>query len=118
MELKDIWIDQRDDVDMAGADVINEIANAVIQIEKNKTTSISENPSDTKYPTEKAVADYVSKQGGGGGGAVDTEMSDSSTNAVQNKVIKKYVDENVGDIEIALDNIIAIQNSLIGGEGA
>ena len=30
--------------------------------------------------------------GGGGTGTVDTEMSDTSTNAVQNKVIKKYVD--------------------------
>ena len=29
--------------------------------------------------------------------AVDTSMSDSSVNAVQNKVIKKYVDDNVGD---------------------
>lgn len=30
--------------------------------------------------------------GGGGTGTVDTEMSDTSTNAVQNKVIKEYVD--------------------------
>lgn len=29
-----------------------------------------------------------------GGGTVDTEMSDTSTNAVQNKVIKEYVDDN------------------------
>lgn len=29
-----------------------------------------------------------------GGGTVDTEMSDSSENAVQNKVIKHYVDAN------------------------
>jgi len=34
----------------------------------------------------------VFQSGGGGGGTVDTEMSDSSTNAVQNKVIKAYVD--------------------------
>lgn len=32
---------------------------------------------------------------GGGSGSIDTAMSDSSTNAVQNKVIKQYVDENV-----------------------
>ncbi len=36
-----------------------------------------------------------------GGGDVDTEMSDSSTNAVQNKVIKAYIDteidETIGD---------------------
>ena len=30
---------------------------------------------------------------------------------------KEYVDEAVGDIESALDSIIAIQNSLMGGEG-
>lgn len=35
------------------------------------------------------------EQGGGGGGTgtIDTEMSDSSTHAVQNKVIKRYVDD-------------------------
>lgn len=56
--------------------------------------------------------------GGGGTGetiTIDTEMSDTSENAVQNKVIKKYVDDITGDIETALDNIIAIQNLLIGG---
>jgi hypothetical protein len=30
--------------------------------------------------------------GGGGSGAVDSAMSDTSTNAVQNRVIKNYVD--------------------------
>lgn len=29
---------------------------------------------------------------------IDTEMSDTSTNAVQNKVVKTYVDESVGDV--------------------
>lgn len=35
------------------------------------------------------------EQGGGGGGsiAVDKEMSDTSENAVSNKTIKKYVDD-------------------------
>lgn len=38
--------------------------------------------------------------GGGSGGTVDTEMSDTSTNAVQNKVIKAYVDskENTSQV--------------------
>ena len=36
------------------------------------------------------------KNDGGGSITVDTEMSDSSTNAVQNKVIKEYVDEQIG----------------------
>lgn len=35
---------------------------------------------------------------------IDTEMSDTSNNAVQNKVIKNYIDESIGDIETALDS--------------
>jgi hypothetical protein len=77
VELKDNWIDQRDDVDMAGADVINQIAHSVIQ-----------NEEDIEMLKNQG-------SGSGGGGAVDTEMSDSSTNAVQNKVIKKYVDNSI-----------------------
>lgn len=30
---------------------------------------------------------------GGGSGIVDSEMSDTSTNPVQNKVVKKYIDD-------------------------
>lgn len=30
---------------------------------------------------------------GGGSGSVDSEMSDTSTNPVQNKVVKKYIDD-------------------------
>ena len=39
------------------------------------------------------------------GGAVDTTMSDTSENAVQNKVIKSYVDGLVGDINSVLTRI-------------
>lgn len=35
---------------------------------------------------------------------IDTEMSDTSTNAVQNKVVKTYIDESVGDVETAIVN--------------
>lgn len=38
-------------------------------------------------------------------GIIDTEMSDTSTNAVQNMVIKAYVDGLVGDIASAIDSI-------------
>lgn len=51
---------------------------------------------------------------GGGDITIDTEMSDTSENAVQNKVIKNYVDYSIGDVETALDNIIAKYN--LGGE--
>lgn len=40
-----------------------------------------------------------------GGGVVDTAMSDTSENAVQNKVIKAYVDGLVGDINSVLTRI-------------
>ena len=43
---------------------------------------------------------------------VDTAMDVTSTNPVQNKVVA----EAIGDIEAALDNIIAIQAELIGGD--
>lgn len=39
-----------------------------------------------------------SGSGGSGSGAVDTAMSDTSVNAVQNKVIKKYVDDAVANV--------------------
>ena len=39
------------------------------------------------------------------GGTVDTTMSDTSENAVQNKVIKSYVDGLVGDINSVLTRI-------------
>lgn len=39
------------------------------------------------------------------GGTVDTAMSDTSTNAVQNKVIKKYIDDLVGNILTQLQEI-------------
>lgn len=41
----------------------------------------------------------------GGSGTVDTTMSDTSKNAVQNKVIKTYVDGLVGDINSVLTRI-------------
>lgn len=39
------------------------------------------------------------------GGTVDTAMSDTSQNAVQNKVIKKYIDDLVGNILTQLQEI-------------
>lgn len=43
---------------------------------------------------------------------MDTTMSNSSTNAVQNKVIKKYIDDLIGDVDTA----IAAINAIIGGD--
>ena len=73
----------------------------------------------TSLPSEGTIANYDDGEGNiglyrydgnqwlpyGGGGAVDTEMSSGSTNAVQNRVIKSYVDTLVGDINTILQSI-------------
>lgn len=46
------------------------------------------------------VKDLFENGGTGGNVIVDKEMSDKSTNPVQNKVIKQYVDEQISKIEI------------------
>ena len=63
------------------------------------------------------VMDGISVEGGTAPEiTVDTEMSDTSINAVQNKTIKKYIDDAIdnliGDIEGAISEI----NTIIGGE--
>ena len=44
---------------------------------------------------------------------VDSDLDVNSTNPVQNKVVAAAI----GDVETALDSIIAMQNALIGGDG-
>ena len=48
----------------------------------------------------------------------DTENSVTTRGYVDNYIesVRAYVDTSIGDIDAVLDNIIAIQNSLIGGE--
>lgn len=50
---------------------------------------------DIKYKDENGNWVEVPTGGGGGGGSieVDNEMSDTSNNAVANRVIKKYIDD-------------------------
>lgn len=71
----------------------------------------------------KAVAAALKKISNGGAGGesitVDTELSESSENPVQNKVIVEALKncatkKEIGDIETALDSIIAIQNGILG----
>ena len=51
------------------------------------------------------------QDGSDAGITVDDEMSDDSENAVQNKVIKAYVDDLIGDVDTALEEI----NGILGG---
>lgn len=57
------------------------------------------------------------EQGGGGGGGtitIDTEMSDSSTHAVQNKVIKGYVDNAVSGVQSNVNSVASSVTALSG----
>lgn len=40
---------------------------------------------------------------------IDTEMSDTSVNAVQNKIIKTYVDNIVGNIQAILETLVTVE---------
>ena len=57
----------------------------------------------------------------GGGGTVDTSMSDTSENAVQNKVIKSYVDEKTGNLSnlatTEKTNLVGAVNEVNGKAG-
>ncbi len=51
------------------------------------------------------IGDIVIEGGGGAPITVDTEMSDTSENPVQNKVIKAYVDGLTGNVEAILQTL-------------
>lgn len=51
----------------------------------------------------------------GGTGTVDTAMSDTSTNAVQNKAIKKYIDDAIAEfVDLTTSDIDDIINDVFG----
>lgn len=71
--------------------------------EKNKLSGIASgaevNVQSDWNQTDSTKDDYIkNKPTIPAGVVVDSSMSDSSTNAVQNKVIKKYVDDNVASL--------------------
>ena len=51
---------------------------------------------------------YNGKNGTDGSITIDDAMSDTSTNTVQNMVIKKYVDDIVGDIQTVLATLTTL----------
>lgn len=61
--------------------------------------------------TDSTTSEFVVKNGESGSGStivIDTEMSDTSENAVQNKVIKQYVDDIVGNIQTVLATVVEV----------
>ena len=83
---------------------------------------IKTNGDANKFLNEKGQ--YVEVTGGSGGGSsitVDSVLSNTSANPVQNKVITNEldnIDKTIGDAETALDNIIELQEAYIGGGGS
>ena len=63
------------------------------------------NPESANAQSGKAVAEAIANIDVSGGGSAD----------LSNYYTKPEIDNQIGDIETALNNIIAIQNSLIGG---
>lgn len=60
--------------------------------------------------TDSTSIEFQIKNGENGTPAIiDTEMSDASENAVQNKIIKKYVDDIVGDIQTILSTLTTVE---------
>lgn len=81
------WTDKVDGVDDVLADDINSIASAVIK-------------------NEEEIKKLKSNSGSNVNITIDTEMSDTSENPVQNKVVKGYVDGQIGDINTALETAL------------
>lgn len=69
MALKDFWVDLKDGDDVS-AEPINRIAREVIKLE------------DEGLPDTPSIV-------------IDNEMSDTSENPVQNKVVKEYIDSEI-----------------------
>jgi hypothetical protein len=82
---------------------------------------------DADAVNKKQLDDAIASVGGGGGGSADgavlyTEQileAEQKAQARENigAVDAEKVEKYIGDIETALDSVIAIQNELIGGDG-
>jgi hypothetical protein len=85
----------------AGSDGYSPIA-----IVEQTSTGAKITITDKNGTTTANVLNGKDGEGGSGGGiTLDTAMSDTSENAVQNKVIKAYVDGLIGDIESLLAEV-------------
>lgn len=76
MSFKDEWTPRIDGVDDLDSSAVNEIATEVIRLGENQNIEI------------------------------DTEMSDTSENAVQNKVVKDYIDGTKTELQTYLNEQI------------
>ena len=72
---------------------------------------------ETKLENGDFVGEKGDKGDKGENAVTDQTYNPQSENAQSGIAVAEAINESVGDIETALDNIIAIQNSLIGGDG-
>lgn len=89
MALKGNWTPLVNGVSEIRVEPINEMAEAVIALEEKAEESVNID--------------------------IDSEMSDGSSNPVENRAIKAYIDEQVGDISTALSALLARQEEIITG---
>lgn len=83
MSLRYTWRPRVDDVDDADSSAVNQIAQAVIDAEEELENRYTKDEIDNKFKDLDIDIE------------IDMKMSDTSENAVQNKVIKKYVDDEI-----------------------
>jgi hypothetical protein len=70
------------------------VPNARVEIESETVTELPSSGSGSAPSSGGSTGGGGSSGGGGSAMTLDSEMSDTSTNAVQNKVIKEYVDQH------------------------
>ena len=73
------------------------IPNAQVQIESETVTELPSSGSGSASSSGGSTGGGGTSGGGGSDIVVDSAMSDTSTNPVQNKVVKKYVDDQKAD---------------------
>lgn len=127
MALKDIWKDQDNTMD-ADAEIVNSIAHAVITLEE-KPPSGGTNLTEEQIANIAEIPNKVDKKDGYGLCNVrEMIITPRNTPNVYELQIYDYngegtgvsfynqrgIDALLGDIETALDNIIDIQNELMG----
>lgn len=81
----------------------------------NNSLTISKTPIEDIDVINKVYVDTALTEETTARTAKDTELEEKITSLTPK--YKEYVDEKIGDIDAALQRIIEIQNTLIGGEG-
>lgn len=109
-----------------GVSVLNGDKNASLECSGDNAAKITSLGSDGKSrysrfavgtPTgdnDAATKAYVDSKVASGGVTVDTEMSSTSENPVQNKVVKSYVDTKVSGLQTASQVQAAINKAIVG----